>query len=118
MGANRDKSGKALRIGGIECLLPVDEYAPIGGEHQIGTGLENKGEVLIQAKIGKQPVADIAEVEHIGSAGAKIRLKGTELGKAVLKQETDAADARAAYEVSASLAAELLFSRGRCRDIL
>src|ERR1700730_10311392 len=89
MGTNGDcgVQDEPLRIGGKEFLLAVDKHAPIGSEHQLGAGLKNEGEILIDAKILKNSIADIAEIEQIAGADSGIGLKGTELGKVVLKEE-------------------------------
>lgn len=98
IGTNRDISGKRepLRIGGKEKLLAVDEHTPIGSEHPIGASLEHQREILIDAEIRKNPVADIAKIKHITDANAGIRLKGTELGSVVLKEKDGRSGARTA----------------------
>src|SRR5450631_957889 len=89
MGADRDisRNRKPLRIGGIESLLAVNEHAPIGSEHKVGTVLQNQRKILVNAEIRKNSVADIGETEHIAGADAGIGLNGTELGKVVLNEE-------------------------------
>ena len=91
MGAdgNRGVQEEALRISRKERLLSINENTPVGGEHPIGSGLQNKGEVLIETELRYNPVVDVAEIKEIADTCADIGLKGAKLGKMILKEGPD-----------------------------
>src|SRR5579875_3160514 len=100
MRAQRDisRNREALRIGGQKNLLAVNEHAPVGGQHPIGTCLEDESKILIEAEICKNSIANIAKIDPVANACTGIRLNGTELSKMVLKKPYNWTGARTAKE--------------------
>src|SRR5579885_1465589 len=78
-------------IGREKRFLPVNEQAPIRCDHPVGSSLNNKGEVLVEAEACYDPIVDVAKIDEITSSGADVRLERAELGEMILKQGPDRA---------------------------